>query len=608
MSTRYLWDKYDAIYGNKETTETSEYSVPLSGPSYNGAFYFSTGIKAETDGSYTLTGTVLNASSMSHTETYAYANAGSYRYGAQYKTGNKSYIENTDKDNAYWCFQVAGTPGETSISYRGKIVLRQDVASFAAQYTFSTYILSKIKGPTKTGTLSNALNNAYPQDGAVGSNWYVYKGSDFIDPLSVTYNTDRPERGKPVTVAVEPAPISAETPQWTVSTLPASAVWSGIAYGGGWFITVGGNSDIARSSDGGKTWSAVSSNVSDASAITYANGKFVVVGYNSAAYSTDNGATWTAAASFPNGQWHSVCYGGGKFVAVNSAADKAMYSSDGNVWTEISLPVGGGWLGIAHGNGRFVATTMGKIAYSDNLTEWTTVQVGYDMWRAVTFSGEKFVMVGSGGNSAYSTNGEGWTVSAVLDRLDLKSVAYGNGNFIAVGALVQGDSSQIGAISVRSADAVTWETMTMPTSERWYAIAYGVGGFAAVSIQSDAAAYLPDEVDLGYTVSYLYQYSINGGSSWITVGSATEDTQIEIIIPENAEQFMARARAQDDIGFTSADYVAGTNLAVQTMRLWVGAANAAKQGQKLWVGVGGTARQVVRGWVGDENGKARRWF
>lgn len=607
MSTRYLWDKYDAIYGDKETTETLEHSVSLSSPSYNEAFYFSTGIKAEADGSYTLTGTVLNASSMSHTETYAYTSAGTYKYGAQYKTGNKSYIENAERNSAYWCFRVIGTPGGTSIKYRGEVVLRQDTASFAAQYAFSTYILHKTKGPTKTGTLSNASNNAYPQDGAVGSNWYVYKGSDSIDPLSVTYNTDRPERGKPVTAAVEPAPISAETPQWTASALPASAVWCGVAYGGGWFIAVGGNSDIARSSDGGKTWSSVSSNVSDASAITYENGKFVVVGYNSAAYSTDNGATWTAAASFPNGQWHAVCYGGGKFVAVDSNANKAMYSSDGNAWTEISLPSGGGWLGIAYGNGRFVATTMSKIAYSDNLVEWTTVQVGYDMWRAVTFADEKFVMAGSFGNSAYSTNGEAWTISAVLDRLDLKDIAYGNGNFIAVGALVQSDSSQTGTISARSADAVTWETMTMPTSEKWYAIAYGGGGFAAVSMQSDAAAYLPDEINLGYTVFYLYQYSINGGSSWITVGTATADTQIEIMIPERAEQFMARARAQDDIGFTSADYVAGANLAVQTMRLCIGVNSVARKGVKSWVSPDGTAHRFKRAFVGID-GKARRWF
>lgn len=222
-----------------------------------------------------------------------------------------------------------------------------------------------------------------------------------------------------------------------------------------------------------------------------------------------------------------------------------------------------------------------------------------------------FVAVGSEGKTVHSVDAQNWTEVATPYSLVLRGVAYGNGKFIAVGSELYSGST---AVSVCSTDAETWEAMAMPTSSIWNAIAYGDGSFVALTSAaanapgSSVAAYLPDEVDLEYTVSYLYQYSTNSGASWITVGAATADTQIEITIPESAEQFMARVRAQDDIGFTSADYVTGVNLAVQTMRLWVGVANAAKQGRKLWVGVGNAARPVVRGWVGDENGKARRWF
>lgn len=118
----------------------------------------------------------------------------------------------------------------------------------------------------------------------------------------------------------------------------------------------------------------------------------------------------------------------------------------------------------------------------------------------------------------------------------------------------------------------------------------------------------PTENALGGTISYLYQYSINGGKNWLNAGAAITDLEKEITVPENAEQFMARVRAQDDIGFISADYVTGANLEVQVMRLWVGVNNVARKSKKLWVGVDGVARQAVRAWVGDENGKARRWF
>lgn len=114
--------------------------------------------------------------------------------------------------------------------------------------------------------------------------------------------------------------------------------------------------------------------------------------------------------------------------------------------------------------------------------------------------------------------------------------------------------------------------------------------------------------NLGGNISYLYQYSVNGGSTWVSAGSATAEIQKEITVPDNAEQFMARVRAQDDIGFVSADYVTGANLEVQTMHLWVGVDGIARRGRKLWVGVNGVAHPVVRGWVGDANGKAKRWF
>lgn len=113
---------------------------------------------------------------------------------------------------------------------------------------------------------------------------------------------------------------------------------------------------------------------------------------------------------------------------------------------------------------------------------------------------------------------------------------------------------------------------------------------------------------LGGTVSYQYQYSIDGGKSWTSAGNATTGIKKEITIPENAEQFMARVRAQDDIGFVSNDYVSGPNLTVRTMRLWAGVDGKARQGKELPVGIDSKARPAVHAWVGDGGGKARRFL
>ena len=96
-----------------------------------------------------------------------------------------------------------------------------------------------VKGNTKIGTVSSANRDAYPDNGKSGSNWYVYKGSDSIDPLSVAYSTDRPERGEAVTVLVEPCKMEGSAPQWAVSSLPVSSSWDDVAYGEGRFLEIG---------------------------------------------------------------------------------------------------------------------------------------------------------------------------------------------------------------------------------------------------------------------------------------------------------------------------------------------------------------------------------
>lgn len=125
---------------------------------------------------------------------------------------------------------------------------------------------------------------------------------------------------------------------------------------------------------------------------------------------------------------------------------------------------------------------------------------------------------------------------------------------------------------------------------------------------SIAVEVTPTANTLGGNILYQYQYSIDNGGSWTDAREKTADTSKEIPVPSEAEQFMVRVQASDDIGFASTTYVSTASIKVQTMRLWVGVVNAAKRGRKMWVGVDGAALPVVRGWVGDENGKARRWF
>jgi len=282
------------------------------------------------------------------------------------------------------------------------------------------------------------------------------------------------------------------------------------------------------------------------------------------AHKTDDTMKWKSATLPSSAVWQSVTYGDGKFVAVAYNSNKIAYSADGITWTAATLP------------------------FYASVSSWF-----------VTYGDGKFVAVSYGGTkSAYSVDGITWTETAMPFSENWYSVAYGDGKFVAVAENI--DKAAYGE------DGITWTEAAMPFSENWQSVTYGDGKFVAVASSSNQAAYTAQP--LGGIVSYQYEYSTNGGNSWASAGGPTTDTEKDIVVPEKAEQFMARVRAQDDMGFVSNDYVIGPNVPVQTMRLWVGVDNRANPGKKLWVGVDGKARRVVRAWVGDENGKARRWF
>ena len=85
-----------------------------------------------------------------------------------------------------------------------------------------------------------------------------------------------------------------------------------------------------------------------------------------------------------------------------------------------------------------------------------------------------------------------------------------------------------------------------------------------VSIPSDILGGNPIEITLtpstgkvyGGTVSYTYQYRLDGGE-WQTLATTTETTQ-QLLVPAGTNTIEVQVRAQDDIGFTSSTWVASS--------------------------------------------------
>ena len=65
----------------------------------------------------------------------------------------------------------------------------------------------------------------------------------------------------------------------------------------------------------------------------------------------------------------------------------------------------------------------------------------------------------------------------------------------------------------------------------------------------------------GGTISYQYEYSINGGATWTTVAT-TSSTSYNMAIPSNAKSIIVRVKAQDNYGFTSNTYLYSNGISI----------------------------------------------
>jgi hypothetical protein len=143
-------------------------------------------------------------------------------------------------------------------------------------------------------------------------------------------------------------------------------------------------------------------------------------------------------------------------------------------------PQGYNLLSLAAGNGLCVAVgDRGAIVTSPNGTNWTVQPLRADVSLVdVTFGNGLFVAVGDGGTILTSAEGSHWTLraSGLTDRIGC--VAYGNGRFVASGVALAGGTSVI----LTSADGMSWSRQYVPVWAR--DLAYGNGQFVAVGYDS----------------------------------------------------------------------------------------------------------------------------
>lgn len=171
MSIRHVWKEYVT------NTTYIETSTVLNGnpiqPSGTLGIYIAKAYTFDSNtGKYTLSDPVFGGNT-----TLGPYDAGEYRYMA-FSDASVAKIYSTSVSPGY--------------DYRWHIVSNSDDGSYhvhsgAGWITEHSSDKSVSQSSSLVGTVSSSSANAYPEDGVSGFYWYVYQGSDSIDPTGVEY-------------------------------------------------------------------------------------------------------------------------------------------------------------------------------------------------------------------------------------------------------------------------------------------------------------------------------------------------------------------------------------------------------------------------------------
>src|SRR5437879_4144291 len=205
-------------------------------------------------------------------------------------------------------------------------------------------------------------------------------------------------------------------------------------------------------------------------------------------WAADSLDTWTLRLSpLPSTNWlYSIAYGNDQFVAVGGSpvlvgagqfgagAGVLMTSPDGANWVQQTIPNGTGTLlGIAFGAELYVAVTKNRLITWPGVTNWTLTPFVNPFSAAVTHGNDMFVA--AFGPSVYiSTNGNTWKYVGGPFEFYVKSIACGNGKFVAVGSGMNGH----GIIS--STNATAWRAAFLSAGVPLSGVSYGSGTFVTV--------------------------------------------------------------------------------------------------------------------------------
>lgn len=257
MATRYVWGKYaiDAVTQRSITFPQGEGSPYLyifdsqdvfwSWTYQSGGFYYTidSTVYGKIGAGYSISNgkfVINNASSFQINENSSNLNFGANFYTATSSSANvyfglASSSSTTTFDRIYRVAAQAsyGTEirlGITTSNGNTSALIPSTNYGGAGRFTSDSAVARfGIGQGSLTGPVSNSSSSAYPTNGASGTSWYVYSGSDSIDATAVGYSSQSPMGGQPITISVTPTtPTYGGTIQYTYQVQLSGGSWTTI--------------------------------------------------------------------------------------------------------------------------------------------------------------------------------------------------------------------------------------------------------------------------------------------------------------------------------------------------------------------------------------------
>jgi hypothetical protein len=275
---------------------------------------------------------------------------------------------------------------------------------------------------------------------------------------------------------------------------------------------------LARSTDGGSTWAAVTKPAgwTYISSIIYANSRFVITSFYGQIATSPDGLTWTNQPQLATTQWGtasmgtSIAYGATTGFVVGGQYGRIAKSVDAATWT-------------------YIADDPLLSSYDWQASVASFNQPRFDVMDIV-WGNNQFVSVGRGGRVATSPDGVTWTLRETLGRKNrylsnifsgatmitpagLIAIAWGNGTYVAGGT---------GGTIYTSPNGITWTLRSQydpttlpvpPLTGEILSIVFDGSRFVALSLSKELAS-SPD----GITWSPVTGAGGTTSTSWFPAG------------------------------------------------------------------------------------------